>query len=325
VPIQVTCQSCRGAFNAPDNAGGKRAKCPTCGSVIQIPAHAVAAVVDAEVDPAGVYGNDFSVDAPAAIAAGEERKQCPMCGETIAAKAIKCRFCGELLDASLRGMIQSAGDVGDPGWRRVRTGLATIYYCIVTIAAILMGISIVAGLALSGGQDFDDLPVFSIVVIAIGVLVILGAALGILIGEIMCLYVPEISGAKGFVIGALVCMAANFMISVLGGVAQMPAAGSLGNLISMAGHILFILFIRQSATYLGDQKLADSAFRFLMFLVLAFVGIVGMALIAGMAGAAVILGVLIILGILCGIVYFLWYLKLIRSLMTTIDQRTSVR
>src|SRR5205814_9903131 len=31
-----------------------------------------------------------------------DRKPCPMCGEMIAASAVKCRFCGHYLDAKLR-------------------------------------------------------------------------------------------------------------------------------------------------------------------------------------------------------------------------------
>jgi hypothetical protein len=31
-----------------------------------------------------------------------ERRPCPMCGEMIAAKAAKCRFCGEVFDPQLR-------------------------------------------------------------------------------------------------------------------------------------------------------------------------------------------------------------------------------
>jgi hypothetical protein len=38
MPIKVTCPKCQGVLHAPDDAGGKRGKCPTCGTVLQIPA-----------------------------------------------------------------------------------------------------------------------------------------------------------------------------------------------------------------------------------------------------------------------------------------------
>jgi len=37
MPIKVTCSKCQGVLHAPDDAGGKRGKCPTCGNVLSIP------------------------------------------------------------------------------------------------------------------------------------------------------------------------------------------------------------------------------------------------------------------------------------------------
>lgn len=42
MPIKVTCPKCQGVLHAPDDAGGKRGKCPTCGTVLAIPAVAAA-------------------------------------------------------------------------------------------------------------------------------------------------------------------------------------------------------------------------------------------------------------------------------------------
>jgi len=46
MPIKVTCSNCGGVLHAPDDAGGKKGRCPTCGNVLPIPAEAprVAAV-----------------------------------------------------------------------------------------------------------------------------------------------------------------------------------------------------------------------------------------------------------------------------------------
>jgi hypothetical protein len=103
VPIQVTCPSCKGSFNAPDNAAGKRAKCPTCGGVIQIPTPAAEEILEAEPEPISPYtDDDFAVEAPPALPAADDTKPCPMCGERIQRNAIKCRHCGEVFDPLLK-------------------------------------------------------------------------------------------------------------------------------------------------------------------------------------------------------------------------------
>jgi predicted RNA-binding Zn-ribbon protein involved in translation (DUF1610 family) len=111
VPIQVTCQSCRAMFNAPDSGAGKRAKCPKCGAIIQIPVPVPALVdevVDAEEESQSSFADDeFAVEAPAAIATDGERRPCPKCGEMIQKAAIKCRFCGEIFDPALAAYQQS--------------------------------------------------------------------------------------------------------------------------------------------------------------------------------------------------------------------------
>lgn len=105
MPIQVTCPSCKGMFNAPDNAAGKKAKCPKCGGVIEIPTPAAAEeVFDAEeAAPRPFDEDEYEVEPPPEPPAqAEERRPCPMCGEMISRDAVKCRFCGEIFDEALR-------------------------------------------------------------------------------------------------------------------------------------------------------------------------------------------------------------------------------
>jgi hypothetical protein len=40
MPIKVTCSNCGGVLHAPDDSGGKRGRCPTCGNILPIPAAA---------------------------------------------------------------------------------------------------------------------------------------------------------------------------------------------------------------------------------------------------------------------------------------------
>lgn len=111
--IKTKCGECGKTLTAQDSAAGKRAKCPQCGAVVQIPS--VVDAVDAEdaSEPAEEE-EDWGVPAPpprrgAASSSGgasaggtDARKPCPACGEMIVATAAKCRFCGEIFDASLK-------------------------------------------------------------------------------------------------------------------------------------------------------------------------------------------------------------------------------
>jgi predicted RNA-binding Zn-ribbon protein involved in translation (DUF1610 family) len=105
VSIQVTCSSCKSQFNAPDNAIGKRTKCPKCGGIIEIQAPAPAEeVFEAEEAPMTPFSEeDLELEKPAAsVPANGDRKPCPMCGEMIQKDAVKCRYCGEIFDPILK-------------------------------------------------------------------------------------------------------------------------------------------------------------------------------------------------------------------------------
>ena len=114
--ISVKCTDCGKALKAPDALAGKKAKCPDCGAIVPIPKAVMDAeeisdeppplprsqptVVDDDHDPTFDDVADDEADAPAA--ASDQRKSCPMCGEQIVASAVKCRFCGEILDSRIR-------------------------------------------------------------------------------------------------------------------------------------------------------------------------------------------------------------------------------
>lgn len=68
MPIKVTCPKCQGVLHAPDDAGGKRGKCPTCGTVLAIPANAPRAE---EAQPFGNFGGG---SAPAAAQGNEHNR-----------------------------------------------------------------------------------------------------------------------------------------------------------------------------------------------------------------------------------------------------------
>ena len=144
MPIKVTCNSCGKSLKAKDSAAGKRVKCPQCGDPISIPE----AVYDAEEaggddDYSGYddeYGDDqYDLgDAVANSPASQKRKPCPACGEMIVDGAVKCRFCGEIFDASLKKKARRAkgGGGGDDD-------MATGDW---VVAVICSGIGCIAGI-----------------------------------------------------------------------------------------------------------------------------------------------------------------------------------
>jgi predicted RNA-binding Zn-ribbon protein involved in translation (DUF1610 family) len=144
VPIKATCTSCKTQFNAPDNAAGKRTKCPKCGGVIQIPTPAPKEeVFDAIEEPprSPFTDEDFEIEKPAPAevpAVGGDRKPCPMCGEMIQKDAVKCRYCGEIFDPVLKKQ-QKKAQRGSADGEDMTTGDWVV-------AILCSGIGLIAGI-----------------------------------------------------------------------------------------------------------------------------------------------------------------------------------
>jgi len=329
VPIEVACTACRGHFNAPDNAAGKTARCPTCGGTILIPQRVVThEIVDAEPAPAQAAEGDFTAESPTDLP-NEARRPCPMCGEMIAKDAVKCRFCGEVFDARMAGVLAGTGGFRDPGWKKVRSGLYTMYYSFVvmvlTVVLLFVGGMVMGAMGGMIGGKGDDIPVGLIILITIGGLVILGAAIAMIIGEVLCTNVPPQSGAKNYIIGSIVCVAANFALAMVAGATQNQSISAAGNFLSIVGHVLLILFIRATAIYLGNTDLARSASRFLIFAVCAVFGGFVVGIVAILLHTPLALVFLALAAVVAGLVSFVWYLRLIKALADTIDQRLGTR
>jgi predicted RNA-binding Zn-ribbon protein involved in translation (DUF1610 family) len=145
--ISFECPRCGKKLNAPDTAVGKSSICPGCGGPVTCPEP----VYDAEVietnplDAAGVDPNaDLGDDEPYALidpqpptdASTESRRPCPMCGEMILTTAVKCRFCGEIFDPTLK---ESKTRKYGPGSERLTGGD-------IAIALVCSGIGCITGL-----------------------------------------------------------------------------------------------------------------------------------------------------------------------------------
>lgn len=111
MPIKTTCPLCGKTLTAPDTAAGRRGKCPHCGASITLPAAETPIdILEAEpVDaaqtltppPLPIAGDIPLAGTSQPGPAEEARRPCPRCGESIAVRALKCRFCGAIFDPKL--------------------------------------------------------------------------------------------------------------------------------------------------------------------------------------------------------------------------------
>jgi hypothetical protein len=92
MPLTLACPSCGKQFTVPDSAAGKRGRCPSCSTELQIPG----------IPPPEAPPEPSPEDSDLATAPPGETKECPYCSEAILESARKCRHCGEYLDRELR-------------------------------------------------------------------------------------------------------------------------------------------------------------------------------------------------------------------------------
>src|SRR5690242_4122227 len=98
--ITFKCTTCDRLLKVKEEMAGRRVRCPECRAVLQVPE-----LQDAEESPAPTQPAEvgYAVAAPESTeGSAEKRRPCPMCGEMILMDAVKCRFCGEIFDETLK-------------------------------------------------------------------------------------------------------------------------------------------------------------------------------------------------------------------------------
>lgn len=239
--IRVTCDTCGKVLKAQEEHAGKKAKCPDCGSIVAVPRQEI---LDAEADDQ--YGFD-AASSDDENDASDAQRPCPACGEEIKKDARKCRFCGEILDPSLKRSSGSnrrsssrgggaAGNTADLGKRFVGSladGLAGLVFLIPGGGLIIAG---------GGEQGLDQgspVAVAGALACVLGVLALLGLQLYLLatrsqsIGKYLVktqIYDYETNAPASFVKCFLLRALVNSFIGML------PCVGGIYSLVD----ILFI-------------------------------------------------------------------------------------
>lgn len=209
-----------------------------------------------------------------------------------------------------------------PGLRTTGIGLSLIYYGIVLV--LLAMVTIFLGtifLSFNAARPGTPAPFSSFIVLSMiaGIVIIIGGLL-IFVGEIVCLFVPAETGAKGLIITATVLQIAGFfqylmplMQRLLPGV-QIPFLLQL--IFSLSGSlsiIFFVLFLRKVSEFLGRRDFMNRA-RNILILGAVLVALLGV-MVAGIAllknDAFSFLGIVLLIGALVG---FIMYANLINTL-----------
>jgi len=214
-----------------------------------------------------------------------------------------------------------------PSLRQTAVGLTLVYYGIVLLllcVLVFMFGAMAAGLARN---------------IIVGMLVFGAAGIGLvvacvllLVGPLVCLAVPAQSGARSYLIGSVVFQAASIAYAVLANLAPVPippAVSLILSLLGVVGTVLFILFMKKLAEYIGHRRLADRARNLLATLVATVVlgGVLGLgAVVLTTAGIpagtlGLVIGALGLLVLMLGLIAFVMYANLINALRKALRKR----
>ncbi len=172
-----------------------------------------------------------------------------------------------------------------PGLQQVATGLGLVYYGIV---AVLLGVIVGAIGPMFVGRGMPNANAMLVVLLFAGLLALAGYVL-MFIGPIFCLAVPAESGSKPLIVSSVVLM----IISFVGAIANLfttasPALSLLVNIVGMVSLILFLLFIKKLAQFIGRPDIAQFATVVLVInvvtILLAVVFVSSLATAVGLAG-----------------------------------------
>lgn len=319
--IQVVC-TCGKKLSAPDSAAGKRAKCPACGSPVLVPSREppVDSTPQPEGDLSSFYDEELSKASPATSG-----PTCPSCGSPVAKGATKCGTCGEKIASNVR-LDQPSRKHPRAGHEQTAAGLEKVAIGLLLVLAGIALITISIILVTFGPILLPQLlgvRLTASILMAVPYFAIVGGLLGTA-GRVLCLLVPRSAGAHAFILGSVGLELAALGIGFADAAAELPAgASSFGSLCSLASLVLFVLFMKRLAAFVGQPDLAEEA-QTLVTTGLLLIGLfIATAVITVVAPGFACVGGLVGLGCFIVMLMLLFrYVRLINDLRQAVLDRT---
>jgi predicted Zn finger-like uncharacterized protein len=374
MPLIITCPDCDKKLRVPDNLLNKKVKCPKCATMFTAAPSGETDLVQSTPAPKARPRDERIGREPAPSG----RRKPPPPPEPDEDYPRRDDYEDDYEDGRKRGVRE--------GWKKVRMGLGLVatsgWLNLAAIGVFILGMSIVlmiGGLAVAsafksigpsgGGRPPSGAPGAAAGgLMAAGMGMILGGLLSLaatalyLTGQGFCMAVPKKPGfaTKNLAITAFSLSAAWVALYILGlgtgmlgGAANTDAlqmGGScfqwVGYACALAGHIVFLFFLRSACLAIRDQAMAKSVVTLLIAEAVAvganiLAGILSCGLLMfgavatvsaaskgnnpgaglGAMGAAMILLIIVwILMLLVGVAIFIWYILVVQKVRASVDR-----
>jgi hypothetical protein len=317
MPIEFTCPECRQRVRVSEALAGLNARCPNCTAGVSVP--------------------ESSSPEPTAVT-----QHPPDTGPRDAWEPARTRWADDQPGREDYAFLRR--DVDDSGWQVVRYALTLEYIAMVIMVCAYAGMLLmqcVAGMANpgagpGGGQGALLFVGCLALVLALG---ILGAFILMIVGRCMACLVPAESGAKGLAIGSIASIGLAVVLGMALVVAAFSTPGSPQStvlllalliatvLVALAAHILYLLFLRGVAVYLGNRSLAGRVIAYLVASLVLLVVSVGIFFL--LIRAMMVMpgrdprGIQIMMNLVQGVVglgMMGWYVNLVAQVRDTVAQ-----
>jgi len=193
---------------------------------------------------------------------------------------------------------------GSPELAKTARGLSIVYFGIVLVLLSVISIVLMS--------LFPPLLFLSSFGFAVGILMTI-------IGPILCLSVPEATGAKGLITGSVLLQFVNLLLGMVSifGFGLPPAARAISSMFWVGAGVLFVLFMRRLASFIGRTDLASKARNVLIFAAVIVLGFLVIGVLQ-FSGAPDVLGIISLPLLIFALVAFVMYANLINSLRKAI-------